>query len=46
MRQVWWCTLVFLALERLSQEDCMFKTRGYIVTSCLKRGKKKAKKKL
>lgn len=46
MRQVWWCTLVFLALERLSQEDCMFKTRGYIVTSCLKREKKKAKKKL
>lgn len=34
---------MILVLKRLRQEDCVFKARGYIVTSCLKseRGEKK-----
>lgn len=36
---------MILVLKRLRQEDCVFKARGYIVTSCLKseRGEKKDK---
>lgn len=38
---------MILVLKRLRQEDCVFKARGYIVTSCLKseRGEKKKTKK-